>query len=162
MATTRAIKAARTDNFTALCDMDLHLIGSVVEIAAGIPDGSRRLSPSLRVGGSGEDAVVAGLGFPVVGPETPCVAGAIVAEGRGIPVRAAIGGDFDLDDVGLTGPRGAVNCDSARGQTRAVERAGDHRLHTESGDGMSVFRLHRFAGLAGLVGKAVSGAHEVA
>jgi len=48
----------RRSGAASLCDMDLHLIDGVVQIAAGIPDRSCGLSSSLRVGGAGEDGRV--------------------------------------------------------------------------------------------------------
>src|ERR1019366_2589275 len=49
-----------------LCDMNRHLIGGVVQVAARIPYGGRGLSSSLRVGSAGENRVVATLRFPLV------------------------------------------------------------------------------------------------
>ncbi len=88
--------------------------------------------------------------------------GLVVAETGGIPVRAAVGGDFYFDDVGFAGPCGAVDCDLAGSHGRTIERPGDHRLHVQCRERVSIFGLHRVAGLHRLVRQAVAGAHEVA
>src|SRR6202790_2007655 len=82
----------RRSGAASLCDMDLHLIDGVVEIAAGIPDRSCGLSSSLRVGGAGEDGAVACLRLPVISPEAPSIVGLFMAEAGGIPACAPVGG----------------------------------------------------------------------
>src|SRR6266567_2639686 len=102
--------AARAMNATAakdpvnrfnlgLCNMDLHLIDRVVEIAARIPGGGGGLCMSLRVGCASEDSVVSAFRAPFEGPETPSIARLIMAESGGTPTRAAIGRNLDLHDV---------------------------------------------------------------
>src|ERR1043166_6762903 len=95
-------------NFVTLCDMDFHLIDGVIEISAGVPDGSSGLSASLIIGGAGEDRIVPGLCFPVIVPEAPRIVGLLTTEVGRIPTRTAIGGDFDFHDVGLASPCGPM------------------------------------------------------
>src|SRR5215469_8630710 len=93
----------------SLRDMNLHLINSVEEITARVPDSSVGLNAALRVGGAREDRIVSGLRGEVVMPEAPCIARSFLTECRGFPRKSAIGRDLNLRDVCLARPRDAVN-----------------------------------------------------
>src|ERR1700746_3878396 len=58
--------------------MDLHLIEGVVQITAGIPNGSRGLCAALAVGGTGDDGVVSGVWrLPRIAEQSPCIVGVV-------------------------------------------------------------------------------------
>src|SRR5208283_119520 len=144
------------------CHMDLDLIDGIVEISTGVPGSDGGLSSSLRVGGARQNRIVAAFGPPIIGPEAPRIMSLLAAKADRIPAGAAVGGDFHLHDAGFASPRGSLDSDFAGLKARAIQRAGDHRLHIQCRDRVGIFWLHGIARLHGLIVKAVTGTHEVA
>src|SRR5258708_9466288 len=83
------------NDFT-LCDMDLHLIVSVIQISARIPLWSCGLSTPQAVGGARQNRVISVLRLPVVTPHAPRIVRLFVAEFRQIPSRSTVLLGFDL------------------------------------------------------------------
>src|SRR5258706_10162954 len=147
---------------TLSLNIDLHLIVGVIQIAARIPDCGFGLYATLAVGGPREDYVVpAPRGFPGVSPQTPRIPGMVFAELRRIPRCAAVGRNFNLGDVGFARPRYAFDFLLARPEFRSVAWASDQRFHRQSGDGVCVLRLNRFARFYRRIGQTIAGSHEV-
>src|SRR6266849_5297997 len=85
--------------------MNLHLIDSVVEIAAGVPNRRGRLGTAPAVARARHNDVVAALRWlPVVAPQAPRIAGWLAPEPRGIPTVSAVSRNLHFDNVRSAGP----------------------------------------------------------
>src|ERR1700722_8071442 len=75
-----------TANCLLTLHMNFHLVKSVIQIPAGIPLGSLRLSAALAVRSPRQDGIVAALGsFPPEAPQAPRVFGPVPSKLRGLP-----------------------------------------------------------------------------
>src|SRR5579864_1137917 len=143
--------------------MDLHLIDGVVQITAGIPNGSRGLRAALAIGGTGDDGVVSGLWrLPRIAEQSPCIVSVLFAKFRGMPGVPAVSGDVDTGHVAFPCPGHTLNVQVGRSRSGTILRTGNQRLDIECGHRMSVFGFDRLAGLHRLVRHAIARAHEVA